>query len=603
MTRFLTFVFAFILTCSMSPLQAQRPATSRLLPDWTLGLIRVTDSTALSEKFAKTGFSQMLKDEELKPFLESVYGSTMQLAEGIEQSIGMTIDQILEIPEGELLVAMVAPPAFGPSPLLMMDLPEDTDTVSDLLDHGAEVLRQNGYSVEDQDYEGVDLEVYSGDGDGPENIIRFEKDGMLVIAIDMRAAERIIDNWQGGDEDSLQDNQAYKAIAARCQAGNGEEADIFFFADPIGIAKAAARGNIGAAAGLAFLPAIGLDGFQGFGGSILYPESEFESVAHWHVYLENPRDGILEMITLKDGDGEPEEWAPKDLITYSTFHFDLQKTYSILKDLVDSFREEGSLAKLIKENISDRIGIDFEQDFIAQLQGRVTMIQVYEEPPRLNSQSTAIALKMRDRDRFETALDTVTDQFSDFLVQRTISGESVFRIGSEEDDEESEVEVEDEDRRARERRLRIQSRPKPTFVLLDDYLIFADRPSTIENFITAKNDEEQRLTAAEDFQTVMENMSRQPGGDSACVVAFSRPAEAMGTLYKLLASDDALEFIKARRDENPAFTILADALEEHPLPPFSRLEKFFPATGGLMTNEETGIHSFSFALRYEDDEE
>ena len=602
MTRLLILAISFSLLFNLSSIQAQRPSTSKLLPDWTLAMIRVKDTTELSEKFSKTGFSQMLKDEELKPFLESVYGSTMQFAQELEQSIGMTIDQILEIPEGELLVAMVAPPAFGPSPVFIMDLPTDTETVDDLLDHGAEVLKQNGYSAETQDYQGVEFEVYSGDGDGPENVIRFEKDGTLVIAADIRAAERLVDNWLNGEEDCLQDNQAYNAIADRCQ-GNEGEADMFFFVDPIGIAKAATRGNFGAAAGLAFLPAIGLDGFQGFGGSVSYPDSEFESIAQWHIYLENPRDGVLEMITLKDGDGTPEDWAPKELITYSTFHFDLQKTYSILKDLVDSFREEGSLAKLIKNNISDNIGVDFEQEFIAQLDGRVTMIQVYERPPRLNSQSTSIALKLRDRERFEANLDKITDQFSEFIHESLVDGEKVFRIGD--DDEEDEDEDADDGldvRRAQERRIEIQSRPKPTFVLLDDYLIFADRPSTIKNFISAKNNEEERLTEAEDFQRVMEKMSQQPGADSASVVAFSRPAEAIGALYELIASEEALEFIKTRRDDNPAFQILADALDEHPLPPFSKLKKFLPPTGGIMTNEETGIHSYSFSLRYEDDE-
>ena len=541
-----------------------------------------------------------MNDERIKPFVQHLYGSAIEAAQIVEQNLGMTVEQILAIPEGEITLAFAAPPAFGPAPVLIFDLPKDRKNLEALMDQGVDAIKRGGYSRETETIEGTEVDIFEKgiDGDGPGQILRFIRDDTLVITPNKRIATRILELWSGKEEDTILENQAFKLISARCKMGEEEQPQWFWFADPIGIAKAATRGNLGAAAGLAILPAIGLDGFKGVGGSTFLPDSEFEAVSHMHIYLEPPRDGVLEMITLKEGDSEPQDWVPSDVINYINVHLDLQETYTLLKELVDSFRGEGTVGGFVKSRMSEELGVDVEQDIIAQLEGRMTMVQLYEKPARINSQSTMLAARVRSRERFEKTFKTLMeDRFGDNLEAANFEGHTIYRVAFDDDpiDEENE-------RRARRQRFRRNTRPHPSFILLDDYFIFADRPSSIERLIRTKKDPEISLKASIDFQLMLEKIHQQPNGKTASMVTFSRPAEALKMFYELMRSDDAKKFLADQRDENPFFRALDDALQENPLPPFSELEKYFTTAAGLMTNEESGIHSVSFSLRLDEAE-
>ncbi len=49
------------------------------------------------------------------------------------------------------------------------------------------------------------------------------------------------------------------------------------------------------------LPAFGLDGIQGLGGSWIVAPPDFDSIAHFHVLLGSPRRSILGLLRPKSG--------------------------------------------------------------------------------------------------------------------------------------------------------------------------------------------------------------------------------------------------------------------------------------------------------------
>ncbi len=112
------------------------------------------------------------------------------------------------------------------------------------------------------------------------------------------------------------------------QCSTGQDAPEFeWFIDPLSLAKHALRDNFSAQTALTILPALGLDGIQAAGGTTTYMSSEFDEIHHMHLLLENPRDGILDLIALSSGDNTPDNWVPADVLTYMSFQWDLQKTY------------------------------------------------------------------------------------------------------------------------------------------------------------------------------------------------------------------------------------------------------------------------------------
>ncbi|MFC1759794.1 hypothetical protein ACFL2H_13675, partial [Planctomycetota bacterium] len=429
----------------------------------------------------------------------------------------------------------------------------------------------------------------------------------LILTSSMRVAKRLIDNLEGGDNENLTDNQTFMAIKNRCEADG--ESSLLWFVDPIRLVRSATKGNAGAAVGLAVLPALGLDGLKGIGGNAIVAKDdpEVESISHMHIYMENPRNGILDMITMKTGDSRPESWVPKNLINYMTFHTDVQKSYSTLKDLYDGFREEGDWGRLVQKNISENIGIDFEQDFIAELHGRITVLQWYERPARLGSQASLVAFKLHRVDRFQEHFDAIVDKFEDNLEARDIGGHEAYtvRVGNNNFDAAAELAIENDEnaeerdrQRARRRRIRVQSQPRPSLMILDDYLILADRPSFLEKIIETQNAEDG-LSTDKDFRKMATIVGRQPGGRAISSLLYTQPKESLGMFYELLRTDDARKFLENQREDNEFLAAIADAMEDHPLPPFAELEKYFAPAASIVTNEETGIHMMSIGLQHE----
>ena len=604
-------IAALLITAALGvPSFAQRPSAPEFLPDWTVALVHIPDARKFGEEMKSSGFSRMFQDEEIKPFVESLYGSATQIVEEVESRLGMTLEQVLEIPRGEIAIAVVAPPALTPELVVVMDVDPESSDSDALLEEGANALREAGFESDDVTEGDTELTVFRAGGgdDGPKEIIRFQKENALILTSSMRVAKRLIENIEGGDKENLTDNQSFMAIKNRCEADG--ESSLLWYADPIRFIRSATKGNAGAAVGLAVLPALGLDGLKGIGGNAIVAKDdpEVESISHMHIYMENPRNGILDMITMKTGDSRPESWVPKQLINYMTFHTDMQKSYSTLKDLYDGFRSEGDWSRMVQKNISDNIGIDFEQDFIAELHGRITVLQWYERPPRIGSQASLVAFKLHRVDRFQEHFDTIVEKFEDNLEARDIGGHEAYtiRTGNNNFDVEAQIAIENDEnaddrdrRRARRRRIRAQSQPRPSFMILDDYVILTDRPSFLEKIIETQNAEDG-LSTDDDFRKMATIVGRQSGGRAISSLLYTQPKESLGMFYELLRTDDAKTFLENQREDNEFLAALADAMEEHPLPPFSELEKYFAPAASIVTNEETGIHFMSIGLQNED---
>ncbi|MEZ6118870.1 MAG: DUF3352 domain-containing protein [Pirellulaceae bacterium] len=576
-----------------------RPPAFAILPEKTVAYVSVEDSNRFRERLGRTGMGAMLQDEEIRPLVQDLYGSATELVRELEDRAGMTLEQILAVPNGEVTLAVVAPPALKPVIVALVDIAEAEDDAKNLLELGADELNKQGFNTRKETVEGVELQVYQRGTNDDEQVVRFQFEQTIVLCSSFNVAKKMVPALQGNDEGTLIDNQAFAAIMDRCDTSRTSSPELTWFVDPIGLFRAANRGNVGAQVALAMLPSLGLDGLSGIGGSLVLPQEEaYESISHLHVLLENPRDGILEMIALDTGSCVPETWVPAEVGNYSTWHLDVKLLYSVLKDLVDSFREEGYFGGLVKSNISERIGIDFEQDFIAQLDGRATYLNWFEPPAGIGSQGTLIGLKVRDVGVFQESLETVTEKFEDFIEPTQYGGQKIYRIQGPGENLEDRN---DEDLSPRERRQRRQmQRIRPAFALVDDYLLVTDRISLLELALDVRSNAAPSLKDSDDYQYVSAELAKQPNGSSPSMFGINRPVEAFQMLYEWVQAPESREFMHQRRDRNQFFRAVDDALERNPLPPFTKLEKYLMPAGSMITNEESGIHVFGFNARYDD---
>ena len=105
--------------------------------------------------------------------------------------------------------------------------------------------------------------------------------------------ENMFIRWTGEEVEkvrSLAENRKFVTIAKRCSVSDDVLPDARFFLDPIGLFKAANRGNVSANFAVALLPTLGLDGVLAAGGNMYVDHDKYESITHGHLLLASPRE-------------------------------------------------------------------------------------------------------------------------------------------------------------------------------------------------------------------------------------------------------------------------------------------------------------------------
>jgi hypothetical protein len=574
--------YAAVIFAVSSDALAQRPTGPQILPHYTLAAIRIANVPQLAERFQQTAIGRVGQDPQMQPLVGQVFKAVQDAYKQIEANIGLPLDQLLKIPQGEVCVGFVATPEFEQDPGLVIII--DTKDQSWKLLAAAEGLAQRrGGTRTAERVAGEDVTVFTG---LPGNRLYFiERDGMVVIATSKPIMEAVISNLTGaGIEKSLSETEKYNLVISRCMGQGDEQPQITWFADPIAFIRRMATGTQ-ASIGIALFPVLGLDGVQAAGGTMTFASGEFDEVHHYHLLLSNPRTGVVDAIGLSSGDMTPESWVPADCVSYSTIHWDLRHTLNASAKLYNSILGEGALELELQRRISDPLGADLIKDIIPQLTGRATHAQWVEKPVRVNSMTTMVGLQLKDPKAAASVLDKVMQKHSSRLERQ--------RYGTVEYwSSKSPVQP----RRQREGGPELRQ-PLPCFGIINDYFVFTDSMQAFQEAVTSKTNPEQSLNASLDFKLIASKIRRQPGGDAPGAIQFTRPEEGLRYWYDLINADDTRRRLGQQGENNAFLGSLNQALKNHPLPPFEVISEYMAPGGGVITNDETGIHYTTFTLK------
>ncbi|HUT11114.1 MAG TPA: DUF3352 domain-containing protein [Thermoguttaceae bacterium] len=563
------------------PVLADRPSAPHLLPISTVAVVSVADAPEMAEKFMNTSLGRMSQDPQLKPLLEHLYGAVVEATAVLKEQVGLTLTELLAIPQGELTLALVAPEEGPPAVVVLLDAGNQLSNARKLLKRGTDALDESPAVRSEKTVSGTKIVIYDNVGPQRRQAAYFEKDDTIVAATDVGVLEQMLKVWDGGKGDTLADNQNFTAIMSRCRGENDERPQLIGYVDPIGIMRSIAQGNTQMQLALIALPALGLDGLSGIGGSVILDTEQFDSILHVHVLLESPRTGVLKMIAFESGEAKPEDWVPADVASYTTLHWNIEKTYKSLAVVYDSFNGEGALAKELERRILGPTGIDFEKEFLQALDGRITMITRIERPIRLGSQATLVGLKLADKASIEKALEKVFKLPDSNLTRETYAGKKYFRVD-----------------RPRFREMPPEQRPpQPSFGIVGDYLMVTNQASLLEKVIATAADGSNSLAKELDFKLIAGKIQRQAGGATPALVSFNRPEEIMAMLYELAIAENTRTRLAAAGENNPFLRSVDKALKENPLPPFAVIRQYLAPGGAMVVDDETGIHYTAFSLR------
>jgi len=586
--RWVVNLLAVVLFCCLaSSAWAQRPVAPKLLPEATIAYIRVADTPLMVERFRETALGRIGQDEEVKPLVSQLY-TTLQEAWGqIEDRVGVPLDQLLRIPQGEICLAYVSS-KDGPSGVVfLLDVKDQLPAAQKLLDKGEAFLTDNG-GTKTVEMEGeLKLNVYaSAQG---QSVVQFEQDGTHVFATSKDLIKSLRTAWTGGGEaKTLAENDKFISIMNRCAGSVDDPPQITWYVDAIEVVRRVSRGNSALQTGLALLPVLGLDGLKGVGGSVTFATGEFDDVFHTHLLLESPRGGVLEMVAFGSGDVTPEPWIPADAASYFTLHWKLQDTFNSGAKLYNSLMSEGALQQEVKVRISANLGVDFETEVLPALDGRLTLASWIEKPVRLNSQVTAIGIKLKDADAFRPTFDKVIEKFQDRLEKQSFGGTAYYLIQPQQPNRPAPAPNEAPP---------TMRQPQACVALLGDYILFTDSREALQKVILTGSEPGKSLANELDFKLIASKIKRQNGGEFPAMLQFARPEEGLRFLYDLATADDTKRRLSQQADNNNFFKGVDKAMKDNPLPSFAVIAKYLAPGGGMITSDETGIHYSTFTLR------
>lgn len=561
-----------------SSLHAEHAPTTKLLPDSTLVYVNVPDTHLLVERLQQTAGAKMIQDPQMKPLAEQLYSSLTGLIPQVEQRLGLTVDDILRLPQGEVTLAFIVPEGLPPAVVALVDTGDQRFNMQKLIERGEEAMENDGAVRSEETIDDVKIVVYENTRN--RQIMYFEKEGTYVFGTQMEVLKDILKAWSEGQEESLAGKQNFAAVMQRCRGGEGHEPQFKWFVDPIVLAERLSDAGGSGALVSALIQSQGLDAIRGLGGTVTMAVEEYDVLIHTHFLIDNPRTGILEILALVPGDAKPEKWVPKEVSSYTTVHFDFPTIYEQVGLVVDSFQGEGAFKNRVQRGF-DNLDLNFEEEILPLLAGRVSLFNWHQPPARLFSDSNLLGIQLDDAKSAKVVLDKVREQFADRVEEKFFGGVSCYIVTPPE-------------RADREER---PFRPRPTFCILDDYLLVSERPETVEKAILTANDSSAGLRNSLEYKLIAGKIQREAGTTTPALVTFNRPEEDVKFLYDLLRSSEVRENARSRFGENQVFQTVERALDENPLPAFQVLQQYLAPGGAMVTDDETGFHYMGFALR------
>ncbi len=584
----LTAVASCFLAVVAAPARADHVPADKLLPGNTLLFAHVASAPQLVEAFKQTNFGRMALDPDIEPIIEHLYdAANEELAQFREQS-GLSLDEILRIPQGEITGALIPTEAADPVPasvagIVLVDCGDSIGSGTKLIDALGKLLESDAAPAQEQSLGEVKIRIFQNPTRRQRQIGMFVNDNTLVIVTGLqvtKVAQQLLDHWTTGQDDCVANNSQYIAIMDHSRGTKSEPPQATFYCDPVSLVWSLNRRNPAAQTVLTMLQGFGLDGFKGVGGSLVLTSEDFDTIMQFHLLLDSQRTGVLSLIALGAGDDTPPNWVPSDVTSYLSLHWNFEHTFNEGVKLADSIPFLGgqSSAQMVNDNVQSMLGVDLQNDLLPAATGRVIHLSWFNPELKLSrTAATCLAAELKDPKAFRETFSKIVDHLGSKFESKTLAGVQYYKKPGDQPDD--------------------NPRPQPCFAQLNNWILVCDRPAFLEHLVSRRDETADKLADALDYKLIVNKIGRQPGGNKAGMQSFSRDEDSWKHLYDLATSDESRQTLRQRGDRVKLFKILATALDKSTIPPWEEFAKYISPTGSMVVDDESGVHYMSFSLK------
>ncbi len=620
-------VLSFLLISSPTPAFAQsqelpdKPDTQELLPETTVGLLKLRNFSEFAEKYNASSFGQMMQSDSVGPLVNSLYDNAAKQYENVSEDVGLSLEEIRSLPSGEITFAIIAPRRKDLQYVLMMETDEDNEAVDKAFERYREAMEsslesagedaESELKTEENDF-GVSIETMMAAGN---RVYTCKHQGLVIACTSEDELNDMFIRWSGAEVDkvrSLSENRKFVTIANRCAVSDDALPDARFFFDPISLFKAASRGNVGANFAVAMLPTLGLDGVLAVGGNMYIDHDEYESISHGHLMLASPREGVLNALAMKPDSYTPEPWVPVDIANYMTTSWDVPQMLASIKEISDKI-VDGQYDEYF-ENLQNEIekrdsDVNLQDDLIANLTGRFSVVRPILSGDQLNGIGNAASFGISDPEKVEESLSEIfgSEDLSRWWAERE-HGSVRYWTKSEESVKyrEDQVKARRDRRRKRaedrgEEIAPFGPRPEvrkgfPTFGIIGDQVVFSDSEEFFQYAVDTFNGDKPALGDDEDFLKDMDTMTKLLKSDLPAAVFYADSRREIGFYLKALSNDNMMKVLdhSAEKDESGFFSDMKASIEEHGFPEVEDIQQYLSTSGGFITTDDSGYHFLLF---------
>lgn len=538
------------------------------LPDGIAFFMSIPDFADFKERFAETAYGRLIDDEQVAEFRSQVEKMIRESA--AEEDVlppGIDLDELLEIPSGEVAVAMTIPGRKAASFAMSLDFGESFDTVEKLIDKAVAASVEQGWTEGEVDFQGSRITTLEGPAipnrpnQKPVKVVFVVEESSLVVSSSLDLCQEILDRWDGKSDGSLADNKVFRHVIDSTTARDRPPvlrwyvnvADLikgaFDSADPTNMVLNVARGNIGR---------IGILELRGVGGSADFATDDgYDSITRTAAWVDEPVTGVLSVFTFPVDELTPPAWVPADTLMYLGMNWDLERAYTSVESLWDTIMGAGSFGAGVQKLATEENGpkIHIKLDVIDLLDGKIHFMQSSLGDAEDDPASAALmALEVKDAAKAIQLFEKIAALPGAPFEERTYRGAKIWSakdaVGA------------------------------PSFAVAHDCLILATDTDALEAMIRADPDVET-LAESDRFK---HHTSRMP--DRVSMIALQQSEQFMRLIYDQLRNQPAGE----------------DEPDPSTLPEFDVLKHYFLPTITYVVPNARGFEYVSYTLAEDVDE-
>lgn len=595
MRRVPQILLGFLACCSMLALTGsqsiaeEKVSSARRLPPQVYAYFTVRNTVELKQRFGETLFGQMLKEPQLAAVGEQVKDAIFERAAEVEEQLGVKIDDLLALPQGEIAVAVVQPPGGKLSIVVMLDFGDKRETLDKLIAKAVENLEEKEITRSTEDYQENEIVIFSkGDGENEEDgadpdktIAYCIKDSVLVAGNRPDAIKLALVRWDGQHDSTLMSNEVFRYLSEKC--GNGTETRplMTWFVDPIGLLRAGLTASPQAPPQammvMGFLPLLGLDKFKAIGGTLDMVTGEFDTVSRTMIYMEPPTTGLLKAFRFPAEAQRPPSWVTADATSFSTVNWAIEDAYKAVESLADTFQGPGALSLMLDKLSEGQFNGDLhlKDDILDVLTGQVRIFSDVPDGDKPMGARSLYALEVNDADAAKATLAKLAAIEGFPGESREFRGQTIYELPAFPEFNQFGGVEDEEDEDAEEK--------MSGYAVVKDHLMFADNVTLLEKVIRGGG-EADKLADTAAYKQIAAHFP-----EKTSAVGYQKENVDFKKLYEAIRSGNA-EFLIGDAFSDIDFT---------ELPKFDEIRGFMPPSGSFMVPDERGLVIQSFTLKKE----